>query len=36
MDEDTTNPTGAEGTEPEEESVDPDVLEDSFDDVDNL
>jgi len=40
MDEDTVTPgpaaDGAEGAEGEEKEIDPDVLEDTFDDVDPL
>lgn len=40
MDEDTVNPVpaadGADGDEGEDKEVDPDTLEDTFDDVDNL
>lgn len=38
MDDDTINPDagGAEGEGGEEKEIDPDVMEDSFDDVDNL
>jgi len=38
MDEDVVNPPadGTDGDEGEEKEIDPDVLEDTFDDVDNL
>ena len=38
MDEDVVNPTGpaADGDEGEEKEVDPELLEDTFDDVDPL
>ncbi len=38
MDEDAVNPSadGAEGEEGEGKDLDPDMVEDSFDDIDNL
>jgi len=39
MDDDTVNPGAAvpeDGAEGEEKEIDPDMVEDSFDDVDNL
>lgn len=39
MDDDTVSPVGAvpeDGAEGEEKEIDPDMVEDSFDDVDNL
>lgn len=39
MDDDTVTPgpaAGADGEEGEEKEIDPDMLEDTFDDVDNL